>query len=420
MLDIKLLRTNFEEIKKNIDLRNKNYPALEKFQVIDKKWREVATKLQNLNTERNTLSEQIGNLIKEGRQDEISGIKEKVQGIKVEAEALQSQATEIQKELEQTMFSIPNILDISVPFGKDENENVEIRKNITPTKFDFTPKAHWEIGVEKGLLDFERGVKIAGSRMYFLTGEGAILMRALRNFTLDTHIEAGYTEVLPPIIMNAEPYYGLGKLPLFEEDMYQTIDRQFLSGTEEHPLTSMYMNETLETLPVKVTSSIVSFRKEAGSAGKDTKGILRVHQFYNTELVNFVNPSESFEKLEEMTHQAEKILKLLEIPYRTILLCSGDTGDAATKTYDIEVWVPSENKYREISSCSNVLDYQSRALGIKYKDADGTTKYVHTLNGTGTSLNRLWIAIVENFQQADGTILIPEKLQKYMNNRKSI
>jgi seryl-tRNA synthetase len=173
--------------------------------------------------------------------------------------------------------------------------------------------------------------------MYFLTGEGAILMRALRNFTLDTHIEAGYTEVLPPIIMNAEPYYGLGKLPLFEEDMYQTIDRQFLSGTEEHPLTSMYMNETLETLPVKVTSSIVSFRKEAGSAGKDTKGILRVHQFYNTELVNFVNPSESFEKLEEMTHQAEKILKLLEIPYRTILLCSGDTGDAATKTYDIEV-----------------------------------------------------------------------------------
>jgi seryl-tRNA synthetase len=233
--------------------------------------------------------------MKSGQKEKAEELKKVVTANKEKSETLQNQANEIEAQLKATMFSIPNLLDDSVPNGMDENENVEVKKHLTPKQFSFKPLAHWELGVKKELLDFERGVKVAGSRMYYLTGKGAELMRALRNFTLDTHIQAGYNEVLPPIIMNDTPYYGLGKLPLFEEDMYQTIDRQFLSGTEEHPLTAMYMNEVIdeEKFPIKLTSSIVSFRKEAGSAGKDTKGILRVHQFYNTELVNFALPTQS-------------------------------------------------------------------------------------------------------------------------------
>lgn len=418
MLDIKFLRTNFAEIKANIARRQKDYPSLNEFEKKDSEWKSTATKLQALSTERNKISAEIAILVKENKKEMIEQLKNRVQALKVDMEDLQKKANELEVELKTIMFSIPNILDESVPNGKDENDNVVVKTYLEPKEFSFTPLSHWELGIKNKWLDFERGVKVSGSRMYYINGRGAEIMRALRNFTLDLHIKNGYTEVLPPVIMNDKPFYGLGKLPLFEEDMYQTTNRQFLSGTEEHPLTAMYMDETLDgkELPIKLTSSLVSFRKEAGSAGKDTKGILRVHQFYNTELVNFALPNDSWKLLDEMVLEVQKVLELLEIPYRTMLLCSGDTGDSAAKTFDIEVWVPSEKKYREISSCSNVLDYQSRGMHIKY-NLNKEVGYVHTLNGTGTSLNRLLIAIMENFQQEDGTIAIPKALLPYLNSR---
>jgi len=422
MLDIKFVRNNPEEVKKILANHTKEgvkSGLLEKFQEIDEQWRKNATLLQKYNTERNSLSAQIATLVKNKETSKISEIKNKVVKLKEQIEKVQALCNKYEAELKEIMFSIPNILDKTVPIG-DESKNKVIRKSLTPKKFSFKVLTHGELAIKNKLIDFERGAKISGSRGYILTGNGSKLMRALRDFTLDLHSKDGYIEVTPPTLIKEELLYGLGKIPFFVEDMYKTYDNLFLTATEEFPITAMFANEVLDvnSLPLKYTGSNTNWRREAGSAGKDVGGILRVHYFWNTELINFTTPDQSFKCLEAMTKQAEKVLKLLRIPYRVVLLASGDTGAAATKTYDIEVWIPSEGKYREISSCSNCLDYQSRGLNIKYKNPKTqAVELVHTLNGTGTSLNRLWIALVENFQQKNGSINIPSALQKYFHSK---
>jgi len=418
MLDIKFVRNNQKEvleILKNHTKEGVNANLLDKFNKIDALWKKASTRLQELNTIRNSKSDQISQLMKAGKKSEVEQIKKEVLDMKKEIEDLNQKTSEYEKELKSIMFQIPNKLDKKVPIG--DEDVYKVITEVKPKKMDFTPLSHRDLAIKNNLIDFERGTKLSGSRGYILTGFGAKLLRALRNFTLDLAVNDGYVETLQPTLIKEELLYGLGKIPFFQEDMYQTDDKLYLTATEEFPITAMYANEVLDInkLPIKVTSSNCNWRKEAGSAGKDVGGILRVHYFYNTELINFTTQEDSEKALELMVKQAEKVLKLLQIPYRIILLPSSDTGAASSITYDLEVWVPSENKYREISSCSNCLDYQSRGLNIKYKDKNGELKYVHTLNGTGVSLNRLWIAIIENCQTKNGLEFnFPEVLKKYL------
>jgi len=424
MLDIKVIRNNPELIKQTLANHTKEGVTdglLEKFNSVDTKWRAKSTQLQELNTKRNQITEEIALLFKQGKKDEANAKKQQVIDMKSQIEDLNAECNDIEKELKLLLFSFPNILDPLVPLGGEENNKVI--KEVKPVKDVSKPLSHSELGVKLDLIDFERGAKVSGSRGYFLKGLGAKLMRAIRDFTLDTHTKDGYIELLPPTLINEQSLYGLGKIPFFSEDMYKTWDNLYLTATEEFALTAMHQNEVLDSkkLPLLYTSSTQSWRYEAGSAGKDVGGILRVHYFWNTELVNFTTKDTSKLALDNMCKQVEKILQLLKIPYRIVLLASGDTGAASTITYDFEVWVPSQKKYREISSCSNCLDFQSRGLGIKYYDNNTKqNEYVHTLNGTGTSLNRLWIAIVENYQQEDGSIKIPELLIPYMGGIKEI
>ena len=334
-----------------------------------------------------------------------------------EIKELDVKVKDLDEEIRKELLSIPNTPNKDIPIGKSDEDNVEIRKFLEPKKFDFEVKAHWDLGVDLDILDFERAVKISGSRFSVFKGLGAKLERALINFMLDLHSGQGYEEVGVPVLINRNSMYGTGQLPKFEDDMFYVPSKDlFLAPTAEVPVTNLLANEILEfeKLPTYYTAFTYCFRQEAGSAGRDTRGLIRNHQFDKVEMVKFVNPENSYDELEKLTNDAEEILKLLEIPYRVVCLCTGDIGFSSAKTYDIEVWMPSYGRYVEISSCSNFEDFQARRANIRYRDTDGKVKFVHTLNGSGLAVGRTFAAVLENYQREDGSIEIPYVLRKYM------
>ena len=414
MLELKFMRENVEMLKEVLKNRN-NSIDMDAFVVLDSKRREVLSEVENLKRERNNVSSEIASLKKEKK--DANHLIEKMGGVSAKIKELDAELAEIDAELTHIQMTIPNVYHSSTPIGPDEDHNVEIRKWGEPKKFDFEPKPHWEIGENLGILDFERGAKLSGSRFVLYRGAAARLERALINFMLDTHtLEHGYTENLTPFMVKAEVCEGTGQLPKFEEDMYKTTDDMYLISTSEITMTNIHRKEILEQaeLPKYYTAYSPCFRREAGSYGKDVKGLIRVHQFNKVEMVKITDAETSYDELEKMVQNAETILQKLELPYRVIQLCSGDMGFSAAKTYDLEVWLPSQNKYREISSCSNCEDFQARRMGLKYRAADNSSKFCHTLNGSGLAVGRTLVAIMENYQQADGSFLIPKALVPYM------
>lgn len=419
MLDISLLRSDFENTVKKLKRRNQKFEQLNDFAQYDSKWRELSTKLQKLNQDRNEKSKKISLLMAKKEIDEANKIKTEVTNFKNEITKLEQEINVLEGKLKEILLTIPNIPYHDVPDGKDENDNKVVNVWGKPTEFNFKYLPHWDLATKLGLIDFERSTKISGSRFIIYTNEGAKLIRALQQYTLDENSEAGFTEMLPPVIINDKSLIGTGQLPKFEEDLFKLNNGMYLSPTGEVQLTNFYRDEILKEsqLPIYLTTNTSCFRSEAGSAGKDTRGVIRQHQFYKTEMVMIANPSDSYKHHEVMTRQAEKLLEKLELPYRRIVLCAGDMGFSSAKTYDIEVWMPSNNCYREISSCSNCEAFQARRLKLRYKDSNGKTQYTHTLNGSGLAIDRLWAAVVENCQQADGRIKIPKALRKYLNNK---
>ena len=414
MLELKFMRENVEMLKEVLKNRN-NSIDMDAFVALDSKRREVLSEVENLKRERNNVSAEIASLKKEKK--DANHLIEKMGGVSAKIKELDAELAEIDAELTHIQMTIPNVYHSSTPIGPDEDHNVEIRKWGEPKKFDFEPKPHWEIGENLGILDFERGAKLSGSRFVLYRGAAARLERALINFMLDTHtLEHGYTENLTPFMVKAEVCEGTGQLPKFEEDMYKTTDDMYLISTSEITMTNIHRKEILEQteLPKYYTAYSPCFRREAGSYGKDVKGLIRVHQFNKVEMVKITDAETSYDELEKMVQNAETILQKLELPYRVIQLCSGDMGFSAAKTYDLEVWLPSQNKYREISSCSNCEDFQARRMGLKYRAADNSSKFCHTLNGSGLAVGRTLVAIMENYQQADGSFLIPKALVPYM------
>lgn len=423
MIDIALIRTDKETIKKRLETRNKTHPQIDQVFSLDNEWRKIKTEIQKIYTERNTNTEKIKELINSNKKDELAIVQETIKKSKQKLSELEKKEAELKEQINALSKEIPNIPDLSVPNGKDENDNIEVNKFSQPTKFNFPVKAHWDLANDLKLVDFARATKISGSRYTIYVGLGAKLIRALQAFTLDMNTKAGFKEYLPPVVINASALYGTGQLPKFEEDLYGLkTGNQYLSPTAEVQLTNLFSNEILSVseLPMYLTASTACFRSEAGSAGKDTKGVIRQHQFYKTEMVKLTKQETSFDELESMTRQAELILEALQLPYRRIVLCTGDMGFASAKTYDIEVWLPSYNAYKEISSCSNCLDFQARNLMLRYRDENNEIKYCHTLNGSGLAIDRLWAAVVENYQQKDGSIKIPEKLLKYFDGEQYI
>ena len=423
MLDIKILRSDFENVCRSIRSRGKQYKQLDQFKELDTKYREIITKIQDLNSERNKKSKEIGTIInKKNDKKIIDSIQKNVKNIKTEIDNLQAESDKLKEKLNDILLSVPNIPDKSVVIGEDESKNKEIHKWGAPTKFDFKYKSHWELAKTLKLYDLDRSIKISGSRYIIYTGLGAKLIRALQSFTLDLNIDAGFNELLPPVIVKPSALIGTGQLPKFEEDLYKLREGSYLSPTGEVQMTNFHAGEILDykELPKRFTCNTDCFRSEAGSAGKDIKGVIRQHQFYKTEMVIISDENNSLKEHEFMTRQAEKILEALNLPYRRIILCTGDMGFSAAKTYDLEVWLPSYNSYKEISSCSNCTSFQARNMMLRYRDKSGETKYCHTLNGSGLAIDRLWAAIVENYQQKDGSIKIPEPLLKYFNGIKFI
>lgn len=417
MLDLKLMQKNPEIVREALDKRGSKIDV-QGFLDLDEKRKALIAEVEALKAERNKVGPEIAKRKKAG--EDASDLLKKMGEVSSRAKELDKDLAEIEKAENDWMMSVPNIPHESVPLGKSEDDNPVLRYWGEKPAFDFTPKEHWEIGTDLGGLDFERAAKLAGSRFSLSFGWCARLERALAQFMLDTQTgERGYTEVIPPFIVNKATMTGTGQLPKFEEDLFKlTDDREFyLIPTAEVPLTNIYAGEVLpeEKLPVKFCAQTPCFRSEAGSYGKDTKGLIRLHQFYKVEMVNFAHPDHSYEALEDMTRSAERILEKLNLPYRTIALCTGDMGFGAAKTYDIEVWLPGQNKYREISSCSNCGDFQARRANIKFQPADSKKKlWVHTLNGSGLAVGRCLVAVIENYQQADGSIIIPEVLRPYM------
>jgi len=416
MLDIELLRKNPEFVKERLRLRKEDYPRLvDEALRLDEERRSILKDLEALRAERNALSKEIGKRKSKGEQTaELEG---KVKEIKEKIEGLEDKLSEVEEQLKGVMLSIPNIPHQSVPVGKDETENVEVRRWGVPRDFDFEPKAHYEIGEALGILDFERGASLAGSRFTVMWGWGAKLERALINFMLDFHTSRGYKEVWVPHLVKPEILEGTGQLPKFEEDLYFCErDGLYLIPTAEVPLTNLFRDTILEEkdLPIYLTAYTPCYRREAGAYGKDIRGIIRQHQFDKVELVKIVHPDTSDEELEKLTADAEEILRLLGLPYRVVALCTGDLGFASAKTYDIEVWFPSQNKYREISSCSNCTDFQARRMNTRFKDSQGRKRFVHTLNGSGLAVGRTLAAILENYQQKDGSVVVPEVLRDYL------
>lgn len=418
MLDIKFVRENPDLVDKSCESRQNAHWDREKFFELDEERRTVISEVEALQAERNSVSKQIGLLMREGKTEEAEAAKQQVAANKNRIAELDQRRGEVEEELTALVAAIPNIPDPSVPYGKDDSDNPEVRKWGEPTQFDFEPKAHWDLGPDLGMIDFDRGVKLAGTRFYLLGGMGARMERALINFMIDAHYQAGFKEWWPPVITNHDSLFGTGQLPKFEEDLYHVQPDLYLIPTAEVQLTNIHRDEILDgsKLPLLYTAFTPCFREEAGSAGRDTRGIIRVHEFDKVEMVKFAKPEDSMNQLESMVQEAEKILQLLGLPYHVVTLCTGDIGFSARKCYDIEVWLPSYNAYKEISSCSNCWDFQARRANIRYKDPAEFkgTRLVHTLNGSGLAVGRTMAAIMENYQNADGSITVPEALRPYM------
>ena len=426
MLDIKYVRENPDAIDAAMANRQTSWDR-EKFFELDEARRAVIAEVEELQATRNAESKKIGALMKEGKRDEAEAAKQAVRDVNDKIEGLGAHRSELEDELNTFMAHLPNIPCDATPVGKDENENPERRRVGEPRDFaaeGFEPKAHWDLGTSTGILDFDRGAKLSGARFTVLSGAGATLDRALQCFFLNTHISRGFKEFIPPVIVNREIMYGTGQLPKFEDDAYHTGEDQFLIPTAEVALTNLHNGEVLDgaELPLRYTAGTPCFREEAGSAGRDTRGIIRQHQFTKVEMVKFAKPEQSDDELESMVAEAEYLLQQLGLPYRVISLCTGDLGFSARQTYDIEVWLPSYNAYKEISSCSNCGDFQARRANIKYRDPENFkgTRFVHTLNGSGLPTGRTMAAIMENYQNADGSITIPEVLRPYMGGMEKI
>lgn len=420
MLDIRFVREHLDEVATAMKNRNHSWDS-EYFQELDESRRSVIGQEEELLNQRNVLSKSIGKLMGEGKKEEAEAAKAQVTELKDRITQLSAKRAEVEDKLNDLLMGTPNMPADSTPVGKDENDNSEVRRWGTPRDFEaegIEMKPHWDLGADLGIIDAERAVKLAGSRFVLLGGLGARLERALINFMADTHTSRGYKEWWCPAMANANTLTGTGQLPKFEDDLFKTREGMYLIPTAEVQLTNIHSGEVLDAsdLPLKYCAFTPCFREEAGSAGRDTRGLIRVHQFDKVEMVKYAKPEESYEDLEAMVADAENILQLLGLPYRVISLCTGDIGFSAAKTYDLEVWLPSYNAYKEISSCSNCVDFQARRANIKYRDPENFkgTRLVHTLNGSGLAVGRTMAAVLENYQQADGSIKVPEVLVPYM------
>ena len=417
MLDLKFVRENQEAVAQAMKNRHASWDA-SRFSELDEARRAAITEEEALQAERNATSKSIGQMMAAGEKDKAEAAKERVREINDQLAAVSAKREAADSELHDILLRTPNMPADTTPVGDDENDNPEVRRWGTPREFDFEPKAHWDLGPELGIIDFDRGVKLAGTRFYLLGGMGARMERALINFFIDTHTARGFKEWWPPIVVKRQTMFGTGQLPKFEDDAYHVSGDNFLIPTAEVVLTNLHAGEVLDadTLPRRYTAFTPCFREEAGSAGRDTRGIIRQHEFDKVEMVKFAKPEESDAELESMTREAEYLLQQLGLPYRVISLCTGDLGFSARQTYDIEVWLPSYNAYKEISSCSNCGDFQARRANIKYRDPENFkgTRFLHTLNGSGLPAGRTMAAILENYQNADGSITVPEVLRPYM------
>ena len=414
MLDLRFVCDNIDLVKKKLQLRNSKLDLSELVSLADKR-RSLIKDVEALKAQKNKVSAEIAVMKKNKTPCDDLIAEMRAQGEQIKVYETDLSATE--EKLSVIMYTIPNLVDDSVPYGVDDSDNPELRRFMSPTEFSFTPLSHWEIGEKKGIFNPQQAAKITGARFTVYHGMGARLERAVINFMLDTHTSRGYEEILPPFMVNRDSMIGTGQLPKFEEDMYAIRNSDFyLVPTAEVPVTNLHRGDILpeNSLPVKYCAYTACFRGEAGSAGRDTRGLIRQHQFNKVELVKFAHPDHSFEELESLTNDAEYILQQLKLPYRVVCLCSGDVGFSSCKTYDIEVWMPSYGRFVEISSCSNFVDFQARRANIKFRDEKGKARFVHTLNGSGLAVGRTVAAIVENYQNEDGTVTVPDVLVKYM------
>ena len=422
MLDIKKLREDFEGIRERVEYRGKGDFGINNIKKFDEERRSILAEVEAMKHRQNTVSREIPGLKKAG--EDTSEIMAEMKTLSGKIKELSGKLSEIEENLKDALLNVPNTPAEGVPFGKDDEDNVEVRKSGEPAKFQFEPKAHWDIGEDLDILDFQRAAKVAGARFTVYRGLGARLERAIACFMLDLHtIEQDYTEIIPPYMVNRDAMVGTGQLPKFEDDMFYIPQKDFfLIPTAEVPVTNLRAGEIIdeEELPIHYTAFTPCFRAEAGSAGRDTRGIIRQHQFNKVELVKFTKPEDSWDALEKLTNDAEEVLIQLGIPYRVVKLSSGDLGFSSSMTYDIEVWMPSYNRYVEISSCSNFLDFQARRANIRFRRDGGKPEFVHTLNGSGLAVGRTTAAILENFQQEDGSVVIPEVLRKYMGGIEKI
>lgn len=415
MLDIRTLRDDVEQVIELLNRRGNDFSYLREVVEMDKERRDIISKVEEMKAFRNAKSKEVGMAKAKGL--DAADILAEVATIGDQIQELDIKLGQLDAKIQELLLKTPNVPRETTPVGKDENDNIEVKVWGKTPQFNYEPKAHWDIATGLDIIDFERAAKITGSRFALYKGFGARLERAVAQFMLDTHADVhGYTEVIPPYIVNSNSLKGTGQLPKFEEDLFRLKDTDYyLIPTAEVPVTNVYANEIIDvTNPVNFVAFSPCFRAEAGSAGRDTRGIIRQHQFHKVELVKFTRPEESYNELEKLTGHAERILELLELPYRKIELCTGDMGFSAKKTYDLEVWLPSYNSYKEISSCSNFEDFQARRANIRFKNAEGKTEFVHTLNGSGLAVGRTVAAILENYQQADGTVIVPKVLVKYM------
>ncbi len=426
MLDLNYVRENIDKVRTALQTRHFDQTTLDAFAEADSERRRVIAESDQLNAQRNASSREIGNLMKEGKKDEADARRAEVSGLKDRIAELDQLRSQTETRMHELLSTLPNIPHESVPVGEGETDNVEVRRWGTQPTFDFEPKDHVDIGTELGILDLERATKIAAARFAILNGAGARLERALVSFMLDVHTrEHGYEETLPPFIVNRSALFGTGQLPKFEADLFKLRDDRdlYLIPTAEVPVTNYHREEILDAaqLPMKWAAYTPCFRSEAGSYGRDTRGVIRQHQFEKVELVKYSLPENSYDELESLTRNAESILQKLGIHYRVVTLSTGDLGFSNSKTYDIEVWLPSQNTFREISSCSNYETFQARRAGIRFRRSGGAKpEFVHTLNGSGLAVGRTWIAVLENYQQADGSVIIPEALRPYMGGVEKI
>lgn len=415
MLDIKQIRNDFDTVEARLKTRGVPSEKLYELRDFDAKRRELIIKTESLKKQRNDTSDAIG-LAKRNKEDASAAIV-KMQEVSSQIKALDAELADVDVKVSNILDNLPNLPAQDVPIGADEADNVEVKRVGEQPTFDFEPQAHWDLGEKLDILDWERGAKVTGSRFLFYKGIGARLERALYNFMLDEHAKEGYTEMITPYMVNHDSMYGTGQYPKFKEDTFELTDTDYvLIPTAEVPLTNYYRNEILDgaDLPIYFTAMSPSFRSEAGSAGRDTRGLIRLHQFHKVEMVKFSKPETSYQELEKMVENAGNILEKLGLAYRVVALSTGDMGFSAAKTYDLEVWIPSQHTYREISSCSNTEDFQARRAQIRYRDESGKTQLVHTLNGSGLAVGRTVAALLENYQNADGSVTIPEVLRPYL------